>query len=151
MAALIELLDLGVRVWEYKTKKFVKLSGAESIVTYVQAVASEDYVTKLRTNITAGLKRRAAEGRATTGAALGYVIETNEGSGKRWVIDPKGAEVVRHVAELFLATQSLAATARMLNVEGVRSSKGKSWGHAKVSQLLKRPSYRGWTMHAGMR
>src|SRR5262249_26456454 len=59
MATLIDLFDRGVRVWTYKDRAFVKLSGAESIVTYARAIASEQYVESLRTNVTAGLRKRA--------------------------------------------------------------------------------------------
>jgi len=158
MKTLIELFDIGVRLWEYPSKSFVRLSGPESIITYAKAIASEQYVESIRKNITAGLKRRAADGMATTRAAFGYKIETHPTTGPRWVIVEAQADLVRMIADLFIATESLAATARILNERGIptpwagkKGGERSKWGHAKVSKILRRPNYRGWTTHGGVR
>src|SRR5277367_449855 len=68
MATLIQLLDLGVRAWTYKDRAFVKLEGTESILTYVKAIAAQQYSKSIQTNVLAALRRRALEGRAGKGA-----------------------------------------------------------------------------------
>jgi site-specific DNA recombinase len=149
MATLIQLHDLGVRVWTYKSQSFVKLEGMESIVTYVNAIASYQYVESIRVNTTAGLRRRALEGRAVKGAAFGYRVENQGASGKRWVIDPAAKDIVLRVGHTFIEARSFFGAARRLNEEGVPSPGGKGWRPGSVRLLITRPLYRGTYQHAG--
>jgi hypothetical protein len=64
----------------------LRLSGPESIVTYAKAIASEQYVESIRTNIIAGLRRRALEGRAVKQGPFGYAVEDQGEKGKHWTI-----------------------------------------------------------------
>ena len=46
MALLLELLDLGVRVYDYEKRRFISLSGTEGLLTYVEAMKAEGEATK---------------------------------------------------------------------------------------------------------
>lgn len=150
MATLIDLFDRGVRVWTYKDRNFVKLAGPESIVTYARAIASEQYVEALRTNITAGLRRRVLEGRAVKQPPLGYRIEDQGSAGKRWVFEPDEVGKVLHVGKLFVELRSLNGTAAKLNEEGIRAPEGGMWRSFGVRKILTRPLYRGFYTHADL-
>jgi DNA invertase Pin-like site-specific DNA recombinase len=149
MATLIQLLDLGVRVWTYKERSFVKLEGTESILTYVKAIAAQQYSKSIQTNVLAALRRRALEGRAVKGAALGYRVEDQGTNGKRWVIDPAEKDIVLRVARTFIETRSFFGAARRLNKEGIPSPTGRGWRPGAVRMVITRPLYRGVYKHAG--
>lgn len=143
MATLSELRDLGVRVWSYKKRGFLPLDGLDAILTFVDAIGNQQYVETIRSNVDAALRKRAAEGRATNLASLGYRIEDQGTNGKRWVIDAEGAATCHRVAGAFIETRSLFGAAKRLNDEGVRTSRGRAWRPTTIRQLLVRPLYRG--------
>jgi DNA invertase Pin-like site-specific DNA recombinase len=147
MATLIQLRDLGVRVWCYKDRAFPPLDGIESILTYVKAIANQQYVESIRANVTAGLRKRALEGRAVKGAAFGYRVENQGANGKRWVIDPAAQEAVLRLGRAFIETRSLFGAAKKLNEEGLLTPKGCAWRPDSVRLLLLRPQYRGFFEH----
>ncbi len=144
MGTLIDLFDRGVRVWCYKDCNFVRLSGAESIVTYAKAIASEAYVETLRTNTIAAIDKRALAGQAIKQGGLGYEIEDQGALGKRWVIVPEQRERVLYISRIFIDTESVNATARRLNDEGFPTPWGAKWRANSVTALLQRPLYRGF-------
>ncbi len=143
MATLVELRDLGVRVWSYKKREFLPLDGLDAILTFVDAIGNQQYVESIRTNTRAALRKRAAEGRAVNRPTFGYRIEDHGPSGKRWVIDPEGAATCHRVASTLIGTGSFFGAARRLNDEGVRASKGRAWSGSTVRELVRRTIYRG--------
>lgn len=136
MALFAELRAHSVRVWSYKTKTFIQLQGLESIVTFIGAITAQQEAAKASSRIKDALAARAREGRATKFAPFGYAIETREGTGKRWVIDPQQREVVLHIARLFVQTRTLNGTATRLNEEGVRPPRAEIWRTSMLRQLL---------------
>ncbi|MGH7293425.1 MAG: recombinase family protein [Polyangiaceae bacterium] len=149
MKTLIELLDMGVRVWTYKDKAFIRLSGPESIVTYAKAIASEQYVESIRTNTKAALKSRVLAGLAVKKPPFGYVIEDRGREGLRWaIVDAKAAVVIR-VAELTLATGSKNGAVKKLNSMGMSAPAGGPWRISSLTKVLSQPLYRGVYHHGG--
>jgi DNA invertase Pin-like site-specific DNA recombinase len=147
MKTMIELADLGVRVWTYSDRTFPPLNGAESIVTYAKAIASQQYVETIRTNAINAINKRALAGQAVKQGGLGYRIEDQGANGKRWVIVPEEAATVRHIAALFIASKSVHGTAKRLNEEGIATPWGASWRANGVTALLRRPLLRGFFQH----
>ena len=59
------------------------------------------------------------------------------------------AQVIRTLAERFLAGESLTSLARWLNDEGIPTSVGKQWRTQGVRHLLKSPRLAGLRVHRG--
>ncbi len=142
MMTLLQLRDMGVRVWCYKDRAFPPLDGFESILTYVKAITAQQYVESIRHNVTAKLDLLAADGRPTNRPSFGYRIAKGA-DGKRWEIDPDKVATVHRVAACFIETRSYFGASNLLNAEGLRASKGGPWSPQAVQQLLQRPIYRG--------
>jgi DNA invertase Pin-like site-specific DNA recombinase len=162
LSVIRDLADAGVALWSYRERQYISVDGDQVIITTVRARQAAAEAEKASQRITAGLRARAREGRATGRAPFGYRIlmvtdqDLRDGSDRRpgrwWVKHEPELAVVRHVVQLFLATESLTATTHRLNADGTRPPKGASWGAiSSVKSLLRQPLYRGYRLHKGER
>ena len=100
-----------------------------------------------------GLKARARGARATGGLAYGYTAEPCADGGKRIIVKPAEAAVVRRIFERYAEGQGLKALAHELNAErvpaptprGVRAKEGAapSWAPTSLREMLRNDLYRG--------
>lgn len=67
----------------------------------------------------------------------------------RNLLEPAEAQVVRDMAQRFLAGEGLATIARDLNSRGILTAKGKQWQQATVRQTLANPRLAGHRVHKG--
>ena len=100
-----------------------------------------------------GLKARARGAKATGGLAYGYTTEPCVEGGRRIIVKPAEAAVVRRIFEEYANGQGLKALAHALNAEqipaptprGVRGKEGAapSWAPTSVREMLRNDLYRG--------
>jgi DNA invertase Pin-like site-specific DNA recombinase len=167
LAVIRDLSDVGVKLWSYRERQCISVDGDQVVFTAMRARQAAAEAEKASERITAGLRARARDGRATARAPFGYRTRTvteqdvadarkagdeKLRAGKWWVKHEPELEVVRHVVAVFCETLSYSATARALNEEGTRSPSGKQWAHVSaVKSIVGQPAYRGYKMHKGDR
>jgi DNA invertase Pin-like site-specific DNA recombinase len=156
LGVLQQLQDQGIRVWEYTTRSFVEIDGANVIITAVKAHANRSEALKASVRIKEKLRARDEQGTWTGPAPYGYknqrkrLADGNVGvfidrRGTVGVLVPHEEEhaVLRSLPELFLRLGSFNAVATELNSRLVRAPNGAAWDGKGVAIVLKNPVYRG--------
>ena len=87
-----------------------------------------------------GRKEKAGKGGfACGGTPYGYRRDKDGGL----VIDPHEAKIVRRIFKLKADGMGAVAIAALLNADGQKTRRGKSWRHGRVSYILDNPKYQG--------
>jgi MYXO-CTERM domain-containing protein len=125
-------------------------SAEETALVMFRGMVAQGELERIRSRTRAGLRQRARDGFATGKVPYGYrcVLENpnvsdRKQSKKRIEIDEKQAAVVRRIFSLYLDGRGVSGIARLLNVEGMPSPKGKGWSRAGVWETLRNPRYVG--------
>lgn len=157
LGVIRDLNDLGVTLWSYRDRSTISVDGDQVVFTAMRARQAAAEAEKASERITAGLRARSREGRATGRAPFGYRIKTvtdadfrdsggKDRPGKWWVKHPPEITVIHHIADVFLKHESLAATCRELNADGTRSPYGRCWYAHTVRAILEQPLARGYRL-----
>ncbi len=117
------------------------------------------YIRELGKKTYRGLEGLALRGLHTGGYCFGYrsnaILDSTQTDahgrplivGARLVVDEAQAETVRRIFTLYSSGRSLKQIARLLNAEGVPSSRpgrtGSAWCHSSVRKILLNDRYRG--------
>jgi site-specific DNA recombinase len=115
----------------------------------VHGLVDSLYVRELAKKIHRGMEGLALRGLHTGGRTFGYETAALAGVGKKLVINPAEAEIVRRIFELSAGGQSLKRIARMLNAEHVQSPRarkdrvGGEWCPTAIREMLKNELYVG--------
>jgi site-specific DNA recombinase len=150
--ALVELDNVGIRVWCYQERKFAEIGGVDFIVTAANGYAAENERKTNNSNVRRALRERVERGLATGGKHFGYRSVPVDGARpnrngnvpQRWVIDPEEAAVIVRVGETFVAAGgSCRGAALRLNDAGLRSTTGTTWDHKAIKRIVTSPLYRG--------
>ena len=117
----------------------------EKVGSKVMAVLHEEYLEKLCIDTHRGLQGRAEKGLHAGGLPFGYVTERLESGATRLRVDPKAADVVGEIFQLYVNGEGLRGIAHKLNREGVSAprGKGRGWAPSAIRELLRNPIYRG--------
>jgi site-specific DNA recombinase len=122
---------------------------SEMLVT-VHGLVDSLYVRELAKKTHRGMEGLALRGLHTGGRIFGYdTISLGEGAGKKLVVNPSEAAIVKRIFELSAGGQSLKAITRKLNAEHVPSPRpredrvGGEWCHTAIREMLKNELYIG--------
>ena len=122
---------------------------SEMLVT-VHGLVDSLYVRELAKKTHRGMEGLALRGLHTGGRTFGYeAISLGDGAGKKLVVNPSEARVVKRIFELSAGGLSLKAITRKLNAEHVRSPRprrdriGGEWCPTAIREMLKNELYIG--------
>jgi site-specific DNA recombinase len=122
---------------------------SETLVT-VHGLVDSLYVRELAKKTHRGMEGLALRGLHTGGRIFGYdTISIGEGAGKKLVVNPPQAAIVRRIFELSASGHSLKAITRMLNAERVQPPRpredrlGGEWCPTAIREMLKNELYIG--------
>jgi DNA invertase Pin-like site-specific DNA recombinase len=147
-ALLVQLADVGVRVWSYTKRDFVQLEGSGYLMTALEGIFAEQERAKAAQRIREGLRFRVRAGRRAGRAPLGYRHIRDANGAALWEINSDGAAVIVRVGETFVERGgSYHATAVAMNQAGVASPGGTTWSPQMVKNVLRNPIYRGEYRH----
>jgi hypothetical protein len=147
---LQELADVDVRLWEYQSKEFVRLDGANFIVTSARMISAEQEKLKASTRIREALHLRAEQGYAVGRSIFGF-DHRRDGRIVHRVRNEAEIATILHVGETAVRLGSFNGAATALNAEGVRAPAGGSWDARAVKALLIQPIYRGQIVYGRTR
>ena len=122
---------------------------SEMLVT-VHGLVDSLYVRELAKKAHRGMEGLALRGLHTGGRIFGYdTVSLGEGAGKKLVVNPSEAGIVKRIFELSAGGHSLKAIARTLNAEHVPSPRpredraGGEWCPTAIREMLKNELYIG--------
>jgi site-specific DNA recombinase len=122
---------------------------SEMLVT-VHGLVDSLYVRELAKKTHRGMEGLALRGLHTGGRIFGYdTVSLAEGAGKKLVVKPSEAAIVKRIFELSAGGHSLKAITRTLNAEHVPSPRpredrvGGEWCHTAIREMLKNELYIG--------
>jgi DNA invertase Pin-like site-specific DNA recombinase len=125
-------------------------SAEETALVMFRGMVAQGELERIRSRTRAGLRERARNGFATNKLPFGYravlidpTVVDRKKSKKRIEIDEKQAAIVRRIFALYLEGRGVSGIARLLNVEGAPSPKGRGWSRAGVWETLRNPRYVG--------
>jgi len=131
-------------------------SAEETALVMFRGMVAQGELERIRSRTRSGLRQRALDGFATGKVPFGYrcvlvdpTVLDRKRSKKRIEIDEKQAAIVRRIFGLYLEGRGVSGIAKLLNVEGMPSPKGRGWSRACVWETLRNPRYVGeWTYGA---
>lgn len=122
---------------------------SEMMVT-VHGLVDSLYVRELAKKTHRGMEGLALRGLHTGGRIFGYqTVSLGEGAGKKLVVNPREAPIVRRIFELSAAGNSLKAITKTLNAEHVPCPRpredrvGGEWCPTAIREMLKNELYIG--------
>lgn len=146
------LLETGARLFYYYANREIRIDDPTwKMMTAFESASSESERKQLAGRTREALERKAAAGLVAGGRCYGYrnvhVFSGPGNSGKKlrteYAIDDAQAAVVRRVYELFASGEGYRGIARILNAEGVPSSRGGSWDMSSIGVILANARYFG--------
>ena len=128
----------GVRVFSAKENITDDASGI--LVEGLLESMAEYYSVELSQKIRRGLDINAQKGLATGGnVALGYKVNEN----RQFVIDERGAEIVRMVFAMYADGKTITEINKHLNSLNCKSSKGSAFNKNSLTKMLRNKRYIG--------
>jgi site-specific DNA recombinase len=122
---------------------------SEMLVT-VHGLVDSLYVRELAKKTHRGMEGLALRGLHTGGRIFGYeTVSLGEGAGKKLVVNPSEAAIVKRIFELSASGHSLKAITRILNTEHLPSPRpredrvGGEWCPTAIREMLKNELYIG--------
>ncbi len=135
----------GKRLFLYMENKFF-IPSEDALITGIKAILAEEYSRDLSKKLNNAKNRRIEAVRRGervnamgNGQTYGYRIKN-----KRWVIEPKEAELVRKMYELYLELHSIRKVRDALNDLGYRNRKGNLFTEEVVGRIIKNEMHKGW-------
>jgi len=147
---LQELADVDVRLWEYQAREFVRLDGANFIVTSARMISAEQEKLKASTRIREALHLRAEQGYAVGRSIFGF-DHRRDGRIVHRVRNETEIATIVHVGETAVRLGSFNGAATALNAEGVLAPAGGAWDARAVKAILTQPVYRGQIVYGRTR
>ena len=122
---------------------------SEMLVT-MHGLMDSQYVRELAKKTHRGMEGLALRGLHTGGRIFGYdTVSLGEGAGKKLVVNPSEAAIVKRIFELSAGGHSLKAITRTLNAEHISSPRpredriGGEWCPTAIREMLKNELYIG--------
>lgn len=135
-----DLLKNGVGVIFQSDNINTLMPDSELRLTIMSSIA-QDEVRKISERVKFGFKRAIEKGVVLGNSRIwGYVKENG-----RLVIDPKEAEVVRSIFNLYAIDKlGVRAIAKVLNESDVKNTKGNDMSFTSIKNILTNPKYKGY-------
>lgn len=135
-----ELLQHGVGVIFQSDNINTLMPDSELRLTIMSSIA-QDEVRKLSDRVKFGFKRAVEKGVVLGNSRIwGYVKENG-----RLVIEPKEAEIVRNIFNLYAIERiGVRGIARVLNESGLRNTQGNPFSYTTIRNIIANPKYKGY-------
>ncbi len=147
---LQELADVEVRLWEYQSREFVRLDGANFMVTSARMISGEQEKLKASTRIREALHLRAEQGLVVGKSVFGF-DNRREGRVVHRVRNETEIATIVHLGDTAIRMGSFNGAATALNAEGILAPGGGSWDARGVKAILTQPLYRGQVVYGRSR
>ncbi len=149
--ALKQIMDAGVRVFFYLEDRERTLDSAlDKVMLSLTGFASEMERERARQRTYDAMLRKAKAGHVTGGKVYGYDNrEILSAEGHRLhvlrVVNPREAELVRQIFDMYAGGLGITRIAKRLNEEGVPAPRHspRGWAPTAVREILRRPLYKG--------
>lgn len=149
--ALKQIMDAGVRVFFYLEDRERTLDSAlDKMMLSLTGFASEVEREKAKQRTYDAMLRKAKAGHVTGGKVYGYNNhEILSAEGHRVhvlrVVNPREAELVRQIFDMYAGGLGITRIAKRLNAEGVPAPRQspRGWAPTAVREILHRPLYKG--------
>lgn len=149
--ALKQIMDAGVRVFFYLEDRERTLDSAlEKMMLSLTGFASEMERERAKQRTYDAMLRKAKAGHVTGGKVYGYDNrEILSAEGHRLhvlrVVNPREAELVRQIFDMYAGGLGITRIAKRLNAEGVPAPRQSphGWAPTAVREILHRPLYKG--------
>ncbi len=156
--ALKQIMDAGVRVFFYLEDRERTLDSAlDKMMLSLTGFASEMERERAKQRTYDAMLRKAKAGHVTGGKVYGYDNrEVLSAEGHRLhvlrVVNPKEAELVRQIFDMYAGGLGFTRIAKRLNAESVLAPRQspRGWAPTAVREILHRPLYKGeivWNQH----
>ncbi len=156
--ALKSIMDAGVRVFFYLEDRERTLDSAlDKMMLSLTGFASEMERERAKQRTYDAMLRKAKAGHVTGGKVYGYDNhEVLSAEGQRLhvlrVVNPREAELVRQIFDMYAGGLGITRIAKRLNEEGVPAPRQspRGWAPTAVREILRRPLYKGeivWNQH----
>lgn len=148
MAALNELADLDISVWDFSSGQRIGMGTLEEeIPTYLRTQFAQHNREKISKHNRSAARKSAQMGYVTGGKVFGY-DNVGPKQAKEYRINPAEAAVVVQIYSRAAAGEGCRSIAAALNLEGVPSPRAQQgrpsgWSMSTVHAVLERPLYRG--------
>jgi site-specific DNA recombinase len=149
MAALYELADLGVEVWDYSTGQAIDLDSFEGeMSTSFKAMLGQYQRAQARKHTRAAMRRKAEQGWHTHGKVFGYDLDRIGTGHCELRVNELEKQVVREIYSRFADGEGVRSIALALNRRQVpapraQQSRVDGWSVSTIRAVLQRPLYRG--------
>lgn len=146
MANSLEKYNVGIKSY---SEPFETETPQGKLLFHMMAAVGEFERGTISQNVKMGLLARAREGKWNGGAVLGYdVIKVEDeakqkGKGTRLEINPKEAEAVKLIFEMYAQGNGYKAIVSHINTLGYRTKRGNLFGVGSVKEILLNPVYIG--------
>ena len=146
MANLLEKYNVGIKSY---SEPFETETPQGKLLFQMMAAVGEFERGTISQNVKMGLLARAREGKWNGGAVLGYDIVKIEdeakqkGKGSKLEINPKEAEVVKLIFELYAKGKGYKAIVSYINTLGYETKKGNQFSVGGIKEILLNPVYVG--------
>lgn len=142
LEAVRGLRDLGIEVIFEKENIHTFEPTSEVFLTIAATIAENDLQVDSE-RMKWSIRHRIENGWISIGSGVyGYKMNPDN----TLEIIPEEAETVRRMYEMYTTGTSAAAIARILNAEGIQTTKGCKWKHTKVLEILSNEKYKGDTI-----
>lgn len=139
--------------WAYSGTIYDLNTGDGRFTTGLHALLAENEAEKTRERVLRAMRANAAEGKPHGMVPYGYrmVIDPDNNSVKKRIIDPGPAAVIREAVSRILAGETTWSVAQNFNQRGIPTpGASKTWNHQRLSRMVKRPTHAGLRSHDGI-
>ena len=144
IAKLLESYDVGMRSL---SEQFQTETKEGRLMFHVMAALGEFERGTISENVKMGMLARARTGKWNGGIVLGYdIMKTGieeKGKATRLEVNPKEAEIVKLIFEMYAKGNGYKAIANALNKKGYQTKKGNAFAVATIREILRNPIYIG--------
>ena len=144
IAKLLESYGVGMRSL---SEPFQTETKEGRLMFHMMAALGEFERGTISENVKMGMLARARTGKWNGGIVLGYdIMKTGieeKGKATRLEVNPKEAEIVKLIFEMYAKGNGYKAIANALNQKGYQTKKGNTFAVATIREILRNPIYIG--------
>lgn len=135
----------------YKCQVFVNdapmdLSSPEAVLMYhIKSSVSEYERSNTIARVVRARHKQIDDGGQSFSHIFGYNYKYGEDGKKKWYVEEKEAEIVRHIFNLYGRGLSYQTITRALNASGFKTKKGRQFAITTIAKILAHPEYFGQT------
>lgn len=137
LQSIRELKELGVDVFFEEQNIHTMSADGELMITILASYAQEESRSASE-NQRWRIQKNFKEGKPWNGTMLGYRMDNG-----RLIVVPEEAEIVRFIFHEYLSGKGCTTILKELNARGVRSRRGKTFGHTSIQKILRNYCYTG--------